>query len=179
MDSIFQLTASRRGWPDPGRRTLAGICISTHSLTKRLTLFISYIHHCSRYFNSQPHEEADDNLITLITAGFTFQLTASRRGWRYYSGTVIHADGISTHSLTKRLTVLSMENVFYCNHFNSQPHEEADVNVKLKMQDMLLFQLTASRRGWLEVMMIGMMVRNISTHSLTKRLTSKPAWPSP
>ena len=56
--------------------------------------------------------------------------------------------GISTHSLTKRLTtgVFYMENS--AGYFNSQPHEEAD---------------------WCSVS-----VRNnvhISTHSLTKRLT--------
>ena len=98
------------------------------------------------YFNSQPHEEADDNLITLITAGFTFQLTASRRGW--------------LERFEFRCSYL---------HFNSQPHEEADernrctqrrneisthsltkrlTTALLVGNDRIIFQLTASRRGW-------------------------------
>ena len=54
---------------------------------------------------------------------------------------------ISTHSLTKRLT----EYLFRCIpgffHFNSQPHEEADLNAGDPNKVKIVFQLTASRRG--------------------------------
>ncbi len=53
-------------------------------------------------FNSQPHEEADTVYVQLL----------------------MHVN-ISTHSLTKRLTRPSPEQVLH-GYFNSQPHEEAD-----------------------------------------------------
>ena len=58
-------------------------CISTHSLTKRLTLQSGQIDVNIQYFNSQPHEEADDMLTDIY-----------KNKWN-----------ISTHSLTKRLTI--------------------------------------------------------------------------
>ena len=54
-------------------------------------------------FNSQPHEEAD-NADCLINRSFN----------------------ISTHSLTKRLTILPIDRCAAIPYFNSQPHEEAD-----------------------------------------------------
>ena len=166
---VFQLTASRRGWrpvllhsscrvsyfnsqpyeeadlpPVPREHSLD---ISTHSLTKRLTSDIWHTEFFHRYFNSQPHEEADSN--------------------RPYENDDEH---ISTHSLTKRLTnylvyYRSADTAFQLtasrrgwrslsaffrspSHFNSQPHEEAD----------------DSGTGSVNL-------SDISTHSLTKRLT--------
>ena len=58
----------------------------------------------SAYFNSQPHEEAD-MLVTLRLIVIS----------------------ISTHSLTKRLTQLRQKMKKLMLHFNSQPHEEADL----------------------------------------------------
>ena len=55
--------------------------ISTHSLTKRLTSNLAWILGEMKYFNSQPHEEADICLFVLRDF-----------------------NSISTHSLTKRLT---------------------------------------------------------------------------
>ena len=55
------------------------------------------------YFNSQPHEEAD---------------VAKALG---YSN-----PRISTHSLTRRLTISEHQKISDIEHFNSQPHEEAD-----------------------------------------------------
>ena len=121
------------------------------------------------YFNSQPHEEADQ-----CSYDATWLLD------------------ISTHSLTKRLTTIQtlMERRF--THFNSQPHEEADLIddfgfcvrvisthslTKRLTGDILTctvsraFQLTASRRGWREEGYVLKISGNISTHSLTKRLT--------
>ena len=55
----FQLTASRRGWPDDSTESFRWRIISTHSLTKRLTTSLVWFRRGVRYFNSQPHEEAD------------------------------------------------------------------------------------------------------------------------
>ena len=55
---------------------------------------------------------------------------------------------ISTHSLTRRLTSRELQQLQWKVYFNSQPHKEADGNTKLIK-----------------------LIRNISTHSLTRRLT--------
>ena len=60
--------------------------------------------HLPEYFNSQPHEEAD--CIPAIL--YIFKC-------------------ISTHSLTRRLTVYHLPEQSSENYFNSQPHEEADI----------------------------------------------------
>ena len=77
--------------------------ISTHSLTRRLTSNVSPGRTSSRYFNSQPHKEADKTLT------LRFPLSV-----------------ISTHSLTRRLTPRSLSLNISSLYFNSQPHKEAD-----------------------------------------------------
>ena len=120
--------------------------ISTHSLTRRLTrewsnsddsnLFqltasqggwpwISAGRRSPEYFNSQPHKEADGNYVK------KYDLS-----------------GISTHSLTRRLTSFNCH-IFY----------------------LLLFQLTASQGGWQQDLDRKSYLLQISTHSLTRRLT--------
>ena len=54
--------------------------ISTHSLTKRLTLGSKAMLLFLFHFNSQPHEEADDITADGVITEDEFQLTASRRG---------------------------------------------------------------------------------------------------
>ena len=76
-------------------------------------------------FNSQPHKEADCN-AGIIRCGYF----------------------ISTHSLTRRLTVCLISNSSQQENFNSQPHKEAD--------GLLPFICRLD---------------SISTHSLTRRLT--------
>ena len=190
---VFQLTSSRRGWPCHGCRTvlsrtyfnshpheeddfppvflLLSCYISTHILTKRMT-WLSVLHFlhtifqltssrrgwrsnctCSdspeRYFNSHPHEE--DDMRSDVETGRTI---------------------ISTHILTKRMTILydPLETQFdsfqltssrrgwpaLCfafltpsNNFNSHPHEEDD-GLPVNLSVYLI----------------------ISTHILTKRMTA-------
>ena len=100
----FQLTASRIGWRYRQWYFLRKLCISTHSLTKRLTTRKFSEGLTTRYFNSQPHEEADETCSTIQNYYRRFQLTASRRGWRISPPSSSPCDHISTHSLTKRLT---------------------------------------------------------------------------
>ena len=77
------------------------------------------------YFNSHPHEE-DDSIDAYIP-------------------TVIY---ISTHILTKRMTLPLLICLFHLFHFNSHPHEEDDGISQWKFNGI-----------------------NISTHILTKRMT--------
>ena len=99
------------------------------------------------HFNSQPHEEADvcnhgcDFSIIISTHSLTKRLTIFRLERDWY-------DNISTHSLTKRLTTCRNYSFRAIPDFNSQPHEEADI-------------LDSSSS----------ILAHISTHSLTKRLT--------
>ena len=101
--SLFQLTASRRGWL---RKTDQKI----HSDTFQLT--------ASR--------RGWPPLSCILWNSALFQLTASRRGWPVHPPATLDATGISTHSLTKRLTA----------------------NPGFDFSTHVIFQLTASRRGW-------------------------------
>ena len=78
----------------------------------------------SEYFNSQPHEEADDLRSQNATPAGHFNSQPHEEA----DGTM-YTYGICT-----------------C-HFNSQPHEEADdFHIKI-ISGEITFQLTASRRG--------------------------------
>ena len=127
----------------------SGIGISTHSLTKRLTVTFQNIY---IYIEISTHS-LTKRLTGSIEYGFkflqTFQLTASRRGWR-------------------PCTMVAV-----CDHwhFNSQPHEEADMCISSSTLYEWKFQLTASRRGWRIIIYDTIDFFFISTHSLTKRLT--------
>ena len=169
LNELFQLTASRRGWP---------FCFPPFVL--------------SWYFNSQPHEEADvDNPDPYIVNSIsTHSLTKRLTDILILSQNSV---SISTHSLTKRLTWNPGRQTGRCENFNSQPHEEADTDTRCVTFIYGLFQLTASRRGWRslrrDIRFSGYFnsqpheeadghwrggrcdCRTISTHSLTKRLT--------
>ena len=167
---VFQLTASRRGWRTPLRR-LKGIFVHFNSQPHEEADGKSqWILSVSAYFNSQPHEEADQAPIVSLLWPSLFQLTASRRGW---------------HTIQLPCIVSP--------YFNSQPHEEADTGIAYTMsiqypisthsltkrltgairvqKDDIVFQLTASRRGWRQGKIYSRSDKSISTHSLTKRLT--------
>ena len=101
-------------------------CISTHSLTKRLT---------ERMRLLGVWED-------ISTHSLTKRLTASREHFSQVS-----PPDISTHSLTKRLTANGCRNCPDGRDFNSQPHEEADYMMWSARPQKLTFQLTASRRG--------------------------------
>ena len=77
--------------------------ISTYSLTKRPTLNQLLLHRWTQYFNSQPHEEADECLVTPLVEMLHFNSQP-------------HEEADMLLNFIKLL-------VFY---FNSQPHEEAD-----------------------------------------------------
>ena len=147
QSQTFQLTASRRGWrirlgcsyvlsyfnsqPHEEADELSGVLplrwhrISTHSLTKRLTMIWFKT---ARYHSFQlTASRRGWRPLTLMLKGFwLFQLTASRRGWQLFLERHILHEWISTHSLTKRLTLLFLSDSSGKGNFNSQPHEEAD-----------------------------------------------------
>ena len=149
--------------------------ISTHSLTKRLTSDIWHTEFFHRYFNSQPHEEADNPCQHRKNNIFVFQLTASRRGWLSFYTFADIVNGISTHSLTKRLTAGVTGHWDETSNFNSQPHEEADSFPGWPKHDLYYFNSQPHEEAdvWFLVLWCN---RIISTHSLTKRLTRWFYW---
>ncbi len=78
--------------------------ISTHSLTRRLTTRYNICIKQKLYFNSQPHKEADYRCHHLQEHQKHFNSQphkeADVNGERKY----LDCNGISTHSLTRRLT---------------------------------------------------------------------------
>ena len=98
--------------------------ISTHSLTRRLTGF----------------EFRISCVFFISTHSLTRRLTCRKS----------KGDGavdISTHSLTRRLTMHRIVLNMHQAHFNSQPHKEADLSVRLHHNQGFVFQLTASQGG--------------------------------
>ena len=110
--------------------------ISTHSLTRRLTLYPVLIIPHKDYFNSQPHKEADLPRLVLLpgtdisTHSLTRRLTtilqlipnvldiSTHSLTRRLTGllpTPKHILDISTHSLTRRLTAILDKNIFIQN----------------------------------------------------------------
>ena len=78
---------------------------------------------------------------------------------------------ISTHSLTRRLTAVDAFSSPQSIHFNSQPHEEADVARNVSCLGIARIS-THSLTRRLTLMSVGFSLKEeISTHSLTRRLT--------
>ena len=140
---LFQLTASRRGWPDCKcswfqRRNFNSQPHEEADCKSQWMLSVS------AYFNSQPHEEAD-MLVTLRLIVIS----------------------ISTHSLTKRLTQIRQLML----HFNSQPHEEADLSLAVSKVWFIHFNSQPHEEADAVPDISESSRHTISTHSLTKRLT--------
>ena len=190
INAIFQLTSSRRGWrptkwipgycgdfnshpheeDDNCRTSSCHVidCISTHILTKRMTAIKK---------NRAP------NII--------FQLTSSRRGWRILPFLRKTGEGISTHILTKRMTNsiartlekqifqltssrrgwrLTRWSIVQESYFNSHPHEEDDDDTISKMRGETISTHILTKRMTSRACSIWH-DKSISTHILTKRMT--------
>ena len=144
----FQLTSSRRGW-QRGRE------VSSENV----------------HFNSHPHEEDDVVVTSFPSKHSVFQLTSSRRGWpvhrqecskKSYFNSHPHEEDdricnrhcqvvniISTHILTKRMTAYRTDREgrkSISTHILTKRMTESDNGFTL----LFLFQLTSSRRGWLQ-----------------------------
>ena len=166
----FQLTASRRGWPSLKHKCRKSMSISTHSLTKRLTMHSKLTRLNQFYFNSQPHEEADNLINTCVLVKTHFNSQPHEEADFYWLWKRNHPD-ISTHSLTKRLTTTMPTKTNYHIGISTHSLTKRLTNIKDNFFHCSEFQLTASRRGWLPPPLFWCPFSSISTHSLTKRLT--------
>ena len=122
--------------------------ISTHSLTRRLTERCFLVKQVNNHFNSQPHEEADNirQQCNRIHAYFNSQPHEEADERLGVQKSAISNFNSQPHEEADNLLVLPTADP---GHFNSQPHEEADFRDQLNIA-----------------------LQNISTHSLTRRLTS-------
>ena len=186
----FQLTSSRRGWHFPHVFLISWIIISTHILTKRMTLL---------------KQGRDTDIL--------FQLTSSRRGWlpklkKYFylpyfnshpheeddnaNGRRNHLESISTHILTKRMTLMLFTSFVLIlfqltssrrgwrggsgskkpsSHISTHILTKRMTRTRMEMCERAIFQLTSSRRGWQIAIYNYVICSSISTHILTKRMT--------
>ena len=143
------------------------IYISTHILTKRMTLPLLICLFHLFHFNSHPHEE-DDGISQWKFNGINISTHILTKRMTLVSVLKVHTVyDISTHILTKRMTIIANKKE-YQGYFNSHPHEEDDggtyrhspsgyISTHILTKRMtrltphtpetLIFQLTSSRRG--------------------------------
>ena len=126
LSMVFQLTASQGGW----------------RFSQAITVFLDY-------FNSQPHKEADNLMNLDFPLSQEFQLTASQGGWLVMWTQKRTRKPISTHSLTRRLTLLYL----------------------LPFLSVIISTHSLTRR-LTPFVILTKKINCISTHSLTRRLTT-------
>ena len=190
-NTIFQLTASQGGWHRFSNGQMGRWHFNSQPHKEADSLWRQYTG-LGMYFNSQPHKEADGRFnqnsirINISTHSLTrrltikttktiilviFQLTASQGGWLQLTYYWPPINLISTHSLTRRLTVYRGSLGIYPNNFNSQPHKEADRTPDFSQYSEKISTHSLTRR--LTIQPVNhLFSAEISTHSLTRRLTS-------
>ena len=187
---LFQLTSSRGGWRYAGNRCRSSshfnshpheeddrriwpydrkCCISTHILTRRMTTVLVQPN-APKLFQLTSSRGGWRFMEEKTVWKITFQLTSSRGGWRYRFVDACRDSVISTHILTRRMTMtkrkkkqertisthiltrrmtrVQKNRKLVRRYFNSHPHEEDD-----NVQSCLVID------------------QNISTHILTRRMT--------
>ena len=148
---VFQLTSSRGGWPticlddmtdehfnshpheedDIKNWYICCICnISTHILTRRMTTWLWRIFLQVKYFNSHPHEEDDGGQHSqrLQLQHFNSHPHEEDDYTDKFNGV---GEFISTHILTRRMTIWRWQKWVIIWYFNSHPHEEDDSYVDM------------------------------------------------
>ena len=190
--TAFQLTSSRRGWPNRSNGvnhcvnfnshpheeddytrcvTTPGLHISTHILTKRMT--VDYYTDLYRLgFQLTSSRRGWQHLTRKNSIWRIFQLTSSRRGWPFaviIVLVIIIYFNSHPHEEDDYLTTgLSVSVKLY---FNSHPHEEDDrgywrsSDFRSISTHILTKRMTAETETYNEQ-------NNISTHILTKRMTA-------
>ena len=123
----FQLTASQGGWLMYSSLVYS---IRSFQLTASQGGWRSIRHTCSneQHFNSQPHKEADTFVCHLHSCWTGISTHSLTRRLTFLIAVIFFSISISTHSLTRRLTQKVWCSKQSITHFNSQPHKEADQN---------------------------------------------------
>ena len=143
--------------------------ISTHSLTRRLTISRQGNYHM--YIFQLTASQGGWLIYIYIKAILgLFQLTASQGGWRLTRYCAVLHDFYFNSQPHKEADSVSIQCIFRHGNFNSQPHKEADTSFRF-LYTFASFQLTASQGGWPASGPMIWWSKHISTHSLTRRLT--------
>ena len=143
----FQLTSSQGGWQSMQMLSSWECHFNSHP-HKEDDPYPRLWFRSQNHFNSHPHKEDDHIRITLFIQT-AFQLTSSQGGWPMACCAWMRCLVISTHILTRRMTIS-------INH-----------NIRL-----LIFQLTSSQGGWHWLCVCSGKHYDISTHILTRRMTA-------
>ena len=144
--------------------------ISTHILTRRMTVNVFHCLFLLLYFNSHPHEEDDRLIPAILLCCFLFQLTSSRGGWPACFLAFWTLFSISTHILTRRMTTVESKR-------DGTPCISTHILTRRMTSAFFpkathgIFQLTSSRGGWQFTFNESNSCFNISTHILTRRMT--------
>ena len=125
----------------------------------------------SRYFNSQPHKEADVIIVHCSDSGIFISTHSLTRRLTKCTETSWFFSNISTHSLTRRLTPTFLSGNRQRYHFNSQPHKEADSSTCGTPPSRKHFNSQPHKEADTSDTVLDI-VKSISTHSLTRRLTN-------
>ena len=122
------------------------MAISTHSLTRRLTRLGTS---CLIKLFISTHSltrRLTVSMLNILTMAI-FQLTASQGGWRriWIERYFLEHFNSQPH---KEADKCKKSRIVWFVYFNSQPHKEADSNAVVEDVRDYLFQLTASQGGW-------------------------------
>ena len=124
----------------------------------------------STHFNSHPHEEDDRVWISAnVATSISTHILTKRMTVR---GAIIMKNGdISTHILTKRMTSVHRQECSKKSYFNSHPHEEDDriCNRHCQVVNIISTHILTKRMTAYRTDREGR--KSISTHILTKRMT--------
>ena len=123
----------------------------------------------SSYFNSHPHEEDDRPTMISCSCPTNFNSHPHEED-DTYTPPVAGSTDISTHILTKRMTVSSIYG-WYESLFQLTSSRRGWRYLLGMFVIVFVFQLTSSRRGW-RSKWCEIWWKHISTHILTKRMTA-------
>ena len=133
----FQLTASQGGWLIKSVIAVSNTYFNSQPHKEADQVFHSFCFLLS-YFNSQPHKEADRNQCIDEITGEVFQLTASQGGWHDTISPYFRHDAFQlTASQGGWRSKQNHRNSL--DHFNSQPHKEADPALDLRVSASMYF----------------------------------------
>ena len=175
-NSAFQLTASQGGWPH-----LAGWPLSVPYFNsqphKEADKDVIVPSRPIWYFNSQPHKEADWWPGKRVMWWRWFQLTASQGGWPQMR-VIVQLAGVFQLTASQGGWQFSSILPAHSRNFNSQPHKEADNQQTGKLSHVHISTHSLTRR-LTDLHIHQSNSGTISTHSLTRRLTTDTLLCSP
>ena len=167
---VFQLTSSRRGWQYYLGEKKWEYTFQLTSSRRGWRGVPDWQAHKWGYFNSHPHEEDDVKAWYVIsTCPISTHILTKRM--TVYNCPSWTRTNISTHILTKRMTLRVLFLYHLYEYFNSHPHEEDDEFQSWKNISIFRISTHILTKRMTPVDALEWLDRLISTHILTKRMT--------